>query len=493
MPASTASAVKGAIAARCRPTRPRVERGGAVGYLETVNLARRSVLGLLGGLAAAPLLTRRAGAVPALPEISLAPHRRPEPGLVEIDLDARPADVMVDHQHAAIWTYGGSFPGKLLRVGEGETVRLRFANRLTEVTNLHFHGLHVPPTSRADNSWLHVPPGETFAYEFEVPRGSAGTYWYHPHAHGTLARQLWAGLSGPLVVDGPLERMPELAGADERIVLLRDLALDEHGWPTSHRVMDWHEGKQGDLILANGAVQPVVRARAGTVRLRLINASNARYFRLALAAGQPLHLIATDGHYLETPVAVPEVLLVPGERADVLIQAEDARPLALRDLPYDRRTSHHSMARTVLTILPRHDAAPVALPTSLANVPDLRPGNALAPRRVTMAMFFVNGRLFDPGRIDGRARLGDLEHWQVENVGTMDHPFHLHTWHFQVVARNGRPEPFRAWRDMLNLKPGDRVDLLVPLVNYPGRTLYHCHISEHGDKGMMAVLEVERA
>ena len=472
--------------------RPRIEGGGAVGYLETVNLARRSVLGLLGGMAAAPLLPRRAGAAPDLPEIPLAPHRRPEPGLVEIDLDARPAHVMVDGRRGALWTYGGGFPGKLIRVREGETVRLRFTNRLPEVTNLHFHGLHVPPTGRADNSWLHVPPGETFAYEFEVPRGGAGTYWYHPHAHGTLARQLWAGLSGPLVVDGPLEGMPELAAADERIVLLRDLALDEQGRPAPHRVMDWHEGKQGDLVLANGAVQPVLRARAGTVRLRLINASNARYFRLALAPGEPLHLIATDGHYLEAPVAVPEVVLVPGERADVLVQAGGVRPLTLRDLPYDRRTSHHSMERTVLTILPRADAAPIALPQGLGHVPALRPEHAPAPRRITMAMFFMNGRLFDPNRIDDRARLDDLEHWQVDNVGTMDHPFHLHTWHFQVIARNGRPEPFRAWRDMVNLKPGDRVDLMVPLVNYPGRTLYHCHIAEHGDKGMMAVLEVRR-
>ena len=228
------------------------------------------------------------------------------------------------------------------------------------------------------------------------------------------------------------------------------------------------------------------------VRLRLINASNARYFRLALAPGEPLHLIATDGHYLEAPVAVPEVLLVPGERADVLVQAGGVRPLRLRDLPYDRRTSHHSMERTVLTILPRADAALIALPQSLGHVPVLRPEHAPAPRRITMAMFFMNGRLFDPNRIDDRARLDDLEHWQVDNVGTMDHPFHLHTWHFQVIARNGRPEPFRAWRDMVNLKPGDRVDLMVPLVNYPGRTLYHCHIAEHGDKGMMAVLEVRR-
>jgi FtsP/CotA-like multicopper oxidase with cupredoxin domain len=459
-----------------------------------VNLARRSALGLLGGLAVAPLLRRRAiaTAAPALPEIRLAPHRRPEPGLVEIELDARPADVTVDGRRAALWTYGGSFPGRLIRVSEGDTVRLRFANRLPEVTNLHFHGLHVPPTGRADNVWLHVPPGEAFQYEFEVPRGSAGTYWYHPHAHGMIARQLWAGLAGPWVVDGPLERMPELATVDERIVLLRDLALDEQGRPTPHRIMDWHEGKQGDLLLANGAVQPVLRARAGTVRLRLINASNARYFRLALAGGQPLHLIATDGHYLDAPVSVPEVLLVPGERADVLLEAGGPGPLALRDLPYDRRTSHHSMERTVLTILPRADAAPIALPRSLGHVPDLRRENALMPRRITMAMFFVNGRLFDARRADVRARLDATELWQVENVGTMDHPFHLHTWHFQVIARNGRPEPFRAWRDMVNLKPGDRVDLMVPLANYPGRTLYHCHIAEHGDKGMMAVLEVSR-
>ena len=465
----------------------------AVGYLEAVNLARRCALGLLGGLATAPLLTRRSGSTPApaLPEIPLAPQRRPEPGLVEIDLQARPAEVVVDGRRAALWTYGGSFPGRLLRLREGETARIRFVNRLPEVTNLHFHGLHVPPTGRADNIWLHVPPGETFVYEFEPPRGSAGTYWYHPHAHGAIARQLWAGLSGPLIVDGPLERMPELADADERIVVLRDLALDEQGRPAPHRVMDWHEGKQGDLVLANGVVQPELRARAGTLRLRLINASNARYFRLALSDGRPLHLIATDGHYLEEPAAVSEILLVPGARADVLIQPDESRPLALRDLPYDRRTSHHSVEGTLLTILPRAGARPKALPQSLTSVPDLRPEHALVRRRVTMAMFFMNGRPFNPRRVDSRGRRGDMELWQVENVGTMDHPFHLHTWYFQAIARNGRPEPFRAWRDMINLIPGDRVDLMVPLADYAGRTVYHCHISEHGDKGMMAVLEVD--
>ena len=131
--------------------------------------------------------------------------------------------------------FNGRIPGPTIRCTEGDRIRIHFTNGSSHPHTIHFHGMHVPPTGRADNSWLHVPPGETFIYEFEVPRGGAGTYWYHPHAHGTLARQLWAGLSGQLVVDGPLERMPELAAVDERIVLLRDLALDEQGRPVSAR------------------------------------------------------------------------------------------------------------------------------------------------------------------------------------------------------------------------------------------------------------------
>ena len=164
-----------------------------------------------------------------MPEIPLAPLRRPEPGLIEIDLDARPAHVMVDGRRAMLWTYGGSFPGPLVRLSEGETARLRFTNRLPEATNLHFHGLHVPPTGRADNIWLHIPPGETLVYELEVPRGIAGTYWYHPHAHGTIARQLWAGLAGPLIVEGPLEAMPELAARMSESRCSRILLLTSSG------------------------------------------------------------------------------------------------------------------------------------------------------------------------------------------------------------------------------------------------------------------------
>jgi FtsP/CotA-like multicopper oxidase with cupredoxin domain len=453
-------------------------------------LDRRGMLQLSGGLAAAALSPWRALAsgieLPAIPQ---APTRRPEPGLIEVDLDARAKSLPIGSQRARLWTYGGSFPGRALEAREGETLRLHFTNRLPEPTNLHFHGLHIPPTGTADNIWLHIPPGERFTYEFTVPKGEAGTYWYHPHLHGTIARQLWAGLAGPIIVRGPEDDRPELAAADERVVMLKDLSF-ENGAPSGHSAMDWVQGKAGDLILLNGAVRPTLRARTSLLRLRLINACNARYLRLALDTGQPLHLIATDGHFIEQPIALDDLLLIPGARADVLLPLDGDHPLRLIDLPCGHCVPLYSRRRVLMEILPPKAAKPLPMPDRL---PDVRPLEAQAATRrrlVTMAMFLINGQPFRSTRIDTTARLGDLELWEVANVGVMHHPFHIHTWYFQVLSRNGRPEPLRAWRDMVNLAPSDRVELLVPMRSFGGKSVYHCHVAEHGDKGMMATLEV---
>lgn len=454
-------------------------------------LDRRGVLRLGGGLIAASGLPwpRAIASGALLPDVPPARVLKREPGLVEVELDAQVQDASIRGEAGRLWTYGGSFPGRALEAREGDTVRLHFANRLPEATNLHFHGLHIPPTGTADNIWLHIPPDERFTYEFTIPKGEAGTYWYHPHLHGAIARQLWAGLAGPLIVRGPEDERPELAAADERVVMLKDLALED-GLPAPHRPLDWMQGKQGGPVLVNGAIRPRLRARASMLRLRLINACNAKYFRLALDSGQPLHLIATDGHLIEEPMALDDLLLVPGERADVLVPLEHGRPLRLVDLPYDRRIPRYARRETLIEILPSAEAKPLPLPDRLVEVRRLDPQAATCHRLVTMAMFLINGQPFNPDRIDTTPRLDDLELWEVANVGTMDHPFHIHTWYFQVLSRNGRPETTRAWRDMVNLRPGDRVELLVPFGSYSGKSVYHCHVAEHGDKGMMATLEV---
>ncbi|RDD60531.1 multicopper oxidase family protein [Ferruginivarius sediminum] len=447
---------------------------------------RRELLTLVGAGAltgiASPL---RAGNGP------FAVHR-PEPGLVEAHLTAAPTRHTVAGRDAELWTYGGGFPGPELRLRAGETLRLHFHNDLPEVTNLHFHGLHIPPTGRADNIWIDIPPGESFRYEFEIPESETGTFWYHPHAHGRIARQMWRGLSGPLVVEGGIDDMPELRAADDRTIFLRDIEF-MGDVPTRHWPNDWSHGKEGRLVLCNGQSAPTIQARASLVRLRLINASNAHYMRVGRADGRPLHVISTDGRTLAKTRTAEDVLLTPAQRMDVLVEMPKDTEVELLHLPYDRRSPHLSRRQTLATLRPPEEHLSIPVPEMLQSFAAPDPARAVRRRFISMAMFLLNGQPYNPDRIDQVGRGGDIEIWKVSNVGTMDHPFHMHTWYFQPLTMNGQPWPYSCWRDTVNLTPGDTVELLVPLSHYTGKTVYHCHIAEHGDKGMMGILDVRDA
>jgi len=444
---------------------------------------------------------------------------------VEAELDVVAATVRVADADARLLSYNGAVPGPLLRLHEGDHVRLTLTNHLDEPTNLHLHGLHVPPS--VDDAFRVIAPGETTIYEFDLPAGSAGTYWYHPHVHGRVARQLSAGLAGALVVEGPLDDMPELREAEEHVLVLKDLALADGG-PAPYEPGDWMNGKEGDLLLVNGAREPVLAAGRGTLRLRLVNASTARYYHLALNGEQQfetLHLIGTGTGFVERPVAVDRLLLAPGERAEVLVQLAPGRRMRLVDLPYDRgkHDEHDGHAghgnaggpvpapvaavageaavddrpATLLTIVPPAHAEPLPLPGCLSRVDVMDEAQAVVTRRIVMSetmdpvAFFINDRPFDHDRVDVHGELGTLEVWDVENASDMDHPFHLHVYPFQVLARNGVPESVRAWRDTVNVRPHETVRLAVPLGDFTGRTVFHCHIAEHEDMGMMGVLAVQ--
>jgi FtsP/CotA-like multicopper oxidase with cupredoxin domain len=451
---------------------------------------RREVLGGLLGLTGAAIARNGRPAEVDLPNIPLAPIHRPNPGVAAVALEATPARVSIAGRPAALWTYGGILPGPLIEAGAGETLRLRFTNGLPEPTNLHFHGLHVTPEGHGDNVWLSIEPGETFTYELPLPANEGGLFWYHPHPHHRLAYQLWQGLAGPLLIRTPIDALPELANADERLIVLRDLSL-ENGVPSLHGRRDWNAGKTGDLILANGAVRPVLEAQSGLIWLRVVNAANARYLLLALADGRPFHLIATDGRFLEHPVPHTELLLAPANRADILIQLAPGQPVALVHKPYNRGSRREPpRPEPLLAIVPPADARPLPLPARLATIVRLSSAHAARRRKLTLALPSLRTSPADICRAPICARLGEIELWEVVNPDTMDHTIHLHTWYFQILSRNGQPPPFRAWHDTVNLRPGDRVELLVPFQDFTGRTVYHCHIAEHGDIGMIGVIEV---
>ena len=423
------------------------------------------------------------------------PVRRPEPGLVEATLRAAPLSTRIAGQPADLLSYGGSYPGALLRLNSGDTLRLRFENRLAQPSNLHFHGLAVSPSGNADNIWVVTPPGAAFDHELPLLPQEAGLFWIHPHAHGQTARPLFAGLAAPLLVQGAIDLDSELAQADDRVLVLKDLTL-ENCAPAPHAPHDWIFGKEGDWLLVNGQRRPQLQALRSMLRLRVVNASNARYWKLALDSGEPLHLIALDGRFLERRVEVSELLLVPAARAEFLVDLSTGGPRRLMYLPSPRRALQHTPAQPLLDITPPPQQAPVRLPGALTPVARFPLDAVDREREVRLSAMLINGKPFRHHHQGMHvapqfvAAAGSREIWTVINDDVMDHPFHLHTWHFEILSVNGRPPPFRQVRDMINLRPGDVARLGIEFDRYTGRTMFHCHIAEHADMGMMAVLEV---
>ena len=445
-------------------------------------------------------------------------------GALDLSLTAQAGRLSLAGRPAALYSYNGSVPGPRLEIRSGDDVRIRFANRLPESTNLHFHGLHVPPSGNANNVFLEIPPGESQIYEFTLsPHHRCGTYWYHPHIHHLIARQVWAGLVGLLIVRGELDDIPEIRDADEEYLVLKDFGLDANGKllmpdPTP-QIM---QGREGDLVLVNGELNPTFRiSKDGLLRLRVLNASVARYYRLQLE-DHPMYLIATDGGPIGEPFELRELLLAPGERAEVLVRGERSPDrYRLMNLPYRRfnmgmmgggqmmggmgrmrGTTISSNEPIVLATLEyRETGRPLPLPSRLVPIEPLP--QAIQVRQLVFShnmmrmggdAFTINGLSFDPKRTDTTVRVGTVEDWEIVNGGGMmmdfDHPFHIHTNTFQVVSESDRSPRFQAWKDTVNVPRGGSVRVRIPFQDFPGRTVYHCHILDHEDLGMMAVVEM---
>jgi FtsP/CotA-like multicopper oxidase with cupredoxin domain len=431
----------------------------------------------------------------------------PAPGVVEVALEAQESEIeLVPGQRTALWTYNGQLPGPRIEARVGDTVRVRFTNSLPEATTIHWHGLRVPAdmdgvaVSRAP-----VAPGGEFTYEFVVP--DAGTFWYHPHVRSD--RQVERGLYGAFVVRGDDE--PETT--TDRTVVLDDVLVDDDWRLSAFDEGQAMLGRQGNLLLANGRAHPIApMERGGLHRFRFVNAANARYFRLALP-GHALFQIGSDGGLLAAPHAVDDLLLVPGQRADVLVAAsgEAGEAFEWLTLPYDRGHGTGELPQAVVFQAKNGDDAPIlapALPTSFAPIeelpsPDVRRELTLeesmgdmtghdmgsSDHAMMATVFSINGHVFPEGDAL-EARLGDVEEWSIVNTTEMDHPFHLHGFRFQVVSEDGRPPAFAAWRDTVNVPARGTVVLRLALEDHPGTWMFHCHILEHAERGMMGELEV---
>lgn len=419
-----------------------------------------------------------------------------------LDVTLKVASGLVPGAASSRWavTVNGTSPGPTLRVKPGDRLRIVLDNQLDHSTNIHTHGLRVSPTGNADNPFIEVKAGERFAYEIDLPADHpSGLFWYHPHLHHHVAEQLFAGMFGAIVVEDAIDQRPEIAAMAERLMLLHDTrdAATEAGVTTAS-AMEQRDGRQGDLILINGGAKPVIEASSDRLeRWRLLNASASRFYRLKLE-GHELNVIARDGGRLAVPDAVSELVIVPGERVEVVVQPGAEGVYRLSSLPVNRGAMVASTQLELATfqVGAGSEKAP-GLPATLANVVDAATMKVTGTREVTLEMqtgggpprFLVSGKVFDAARIDTRVKLGTVEDWVVRNVGPMDHPFHLHIWPFQVVEQSAAGTPPRGWKDVVNVPAGGFVRIRIPFEKIGGKTVYHCHILDHEDLGMMAVIE----
>ena len=419
-------------------------------------------------------------------------------------------------------TYEGTLPGPTLRARPGDTLRIKLVNELPpnrdpqpadhnipnryNTTNLHVHGMHVSPAGIADNVLREMEPGQAYDIEIPIPKSHPpGTYWYHPHRHGSANVQVASGMAGAIIIEGDFDSVPEIAGAADRVLITQQLAFDALGTCESFDTV-WPM-QAARLFTINGQLQPVISMRPGEVqRWRLVQAGFHDYSLIALD-GHALHEIASDGIALASMRSQKGILFVPGQHIDVLVQAGAAGTYALRTLPFDQ--GEGPLRTWVLaTVVVAGEPMNMRLPQSLPRPPltPIRDAEITGRRTITFQTidpatggddyrefrFMIDGKLFDPNRIDHRIRLGAVEEWEIVNLDAAHHPFHIHTNPFLVTKVNGVPLEEPTWRDTVNVAGKQTVTIRSRFEDFTGVFVLHCHIFNHEDIGMMQLVEVYR-
>ena len=422
-------------------------------------------------------------------------------GVLAVTIEARPTRVVIGDRVIDGATYNGDYGGPVLRLNPGDTLRMHFINHLPQITNVHFHGLSVTPEGHGDNSMHMIAPGETWDYIFTIPKDHPpGVYWYHTHGHDFAERQVMGGLSGTLVIEGFQIEVPATKPLVERLMAFKEFSPTGTG-----RLNHVPKPSHGAIKTINGQLDPQISMQPGETQLWRMSGQTANGYLRLRAKGVKLIVLGRDARPLLIPETTNEVLIGPSERVDVLATAGVAGRYSLMQEktdtgPLGDEFPAQEMASIVVAPDPsRGPAAPLG--PLVINAPKQQPvpGDHIDAHRlvvfsedVTTGLFFINHQTFDPKRTDVKVPLGSIEEWTVRNASQELHVFHIHQVPFQVVSINGKSVPFVGLRDTIDVPIHGEAKIRLAFTDpkIVGRFMFHCHILEHEDKGMMATIEV---
>nr|WP_246197214.1 multicopper oxidase domain-containing protein [Cytobacillus depressus] len=427
-------------------------------------------------------------------ELAIPPLLEQKNGIYHIAAQLGTTEIFKSVQ-TETYGYNGSFLGPVIRVNKGDTVTFKTSNELSEPTTFHWHGLEIPGEGDGGPHHL-IQPGKSKDVIFTVNQ-EASTLWFHPHPEGATAEQVYKGLAGLIYVEDENSKslaLPNDYGVNDFPLVFQDRQFDDKKQLNYKAVLN-EDGTIGDTLLVNGTLNPKLTVGKEKVRLRLLNGSNARNYTFQLNTGDSFQQIATDGGFLNEPIAISEITLTPGERAEVIVDfskfnAENDISLVNEAgnilLPF--KIGEHKTRETTKSLENLNDFA----------VTDEERNLPVSKRLELFGMGMhvtINDKQFDMNRIDFTQKQGETETWEIYNkpdaMGGMIHPFHIHGTQFKIVSIDGK-EPsasLHGWKDTIAIEAGQTVKLAVKF-NNKGIYMFHCHVLEHEENGMMGQVEV---
>ena len=425
----------------------------------------------------------------------------PTDGVLSVNLVAKRRVIEVAGAPIRAQPFGKSLIGPTLHVSPGDTLKTVVDNRTSEMTNIHFHGMHVSPKGKGDNVLRTFHPGTKSHSAIQIPLDhEPGTYWYHVHMHGTTEEQVMGGMSGLLIVDGLEDRLPpQLQGITERQLAIRDL---EHRGGSVIMNAERIDPSKPTTRLVNAQLRPTMSIGSGETQLwRIANVGADLFYDIELE-GHSVLVLGEDGYPRWNVVSRDHLVLPPGKRFDVLVQGGAPGAYDLITRKYNegfQLLPEKPLARVEVTG-PQAQAT-TDLPTSMnTTAGDLSDASIAAKRRFVFTLDTtgtfkaeINRKTFDPDVVNVRPKLGTVEQWTLVNNSSEDHPFHIHVNDFQVMSVNGEPYDAHGLQDVVVIpKHGGKVVIRNPFEDYTGEFVFHCHILGHEDAGMMQTVKVVR-
>jgi bilirubin oxidase len=420
------------------------------------------------------------------------------------------------------WGINQPFLGVTLRANKGDSIHVNVTNNLHKATTLHWHGIKLP--AKADGG-PHQPikPSGKWLSEFDIIQPAA-SLWYHSHQMHETGEQVYQGLAGMFIIDDDTSKnldLPSDYGVDDFPVIIQDKNFNKDGsFEYLADVRDKLMGQKGETILVNGIISPVMKATKSLIRLRLLNGSNARIFHLNFDDKRMFHIIASDGGLLENPVMAHSITLAPAERAEILVDVSDGKMPILRHKMHMQKSANRMSGMMMMESMqgkkqefdifqidasratPSDHKVPSTLtihaPLPVKSVSNQRrfklqmqmgPQLMLGAMMGSQDLLKINGQSMDINRIDEVVKAGSVELWEIENTSMMPHPFHIHNVQFKIVTRQGEIKGHElGFKDVVLVRPHEIVQVIMKFPEFSDAKtpyMYHCHILEHEDRGMM--------